>query len=288
MVFADGDLDGLAGVGAVVDGGDEFERLAGVGEGRGDFPAALQRLVEAGELAGVVFELGLEFGERGIDFGLQGGGVGGEFPRIAGAVVGARVALCGELFEDEAVPRNLVGAPEGDGGAGKRAVGQLEGDGGAVLDFDGVHARGAARVEAGDGAVDIRDHVVRVDGVGEAAAAEFGRPFAAPGDGVIVVAPAPRGLDVHGVRAAGEPAALEELQLLQAVAVAILEDGQDASAAALFHLDEQVHVAQRGDERLFANDVFAGGEHLLDLREVQVRRGGEVDDVNVRIGAQRI
>ena len=51
---------------------------------------------------------------------------------------------------------------------------------------------------------------------------------------------------------------------------------------------EKIHVAQRRHQRLFANDVLARGEHLLDLREVQVRRRGEVDDVDAGIGAERV
>ncbi len=46
--------------------------------------------------------------------------------------------------------------------------------------------------------------------------------------------------------------------------------------------DEPIDVAERRDKGLFADDVFAGGEDLLDLSEVQMRRGGEVDDVDAR------
>ena len=42
--------------------------------------------------------------------------------------------------------------------------------------------------------------------------------------------------------------------------------------------------ATEPDERLLAEHVLAGPEHRLDLRPVEVRRGAQVDDVDLVVG----
>ena len=110
----------------------------------------------------------------------------------------------------------------------------------------------------------------------------------APGHGVIVGTAPPGGLDGGEIGRTGESVLHQHLELLQTGAEAILEDRIDPAFRSFLQRRDMVDVLQRPYQRLLADDMPPGGEHLLDHRPMGVRRGAEVDDVDAVKRQERI
>ena len=232
-----------------------------------------------GELAFVEFVRRREGRERVIDPLLGRLGVADEAPGRAGRPIGVEIALGRDVAEDEAQPRDLLRRAQRRGERRERAIGHLDRNRRAILDLDRVHAGGDAGVDARQRAVDVGEHVVGMDRLRQADAAEFRRPFSAPGH-LVIVRPAPPGrLDGGEIGGAGEPLLHQHLQLLQAGAEPVLEDRVHPALGLLLQRRDAVDVLERTNQRLLADDVSAAGEHLLDHRHMRARRRTEVDDV---------
>src|SRR5437016_3637700 len=120
-----------------------------------------------------------------------------------------------------------------------------------------------------------------MDGMPEQRAATFRRPLSPPGHVVIRGSAPPGSLDGGQIGCACQTLGDERFQLLQSVAKAVLKDGHDATPRAGLDADQLIHLAQRADEWLLADGMFARGQHLLNLLEVQVRGRADVDHVDV-------
>ena len=82
-----------------------------------------------------------------------------------------------------------------------------------------------------------------MDGVTEECATTFGGPFAAPRDGVVLGPPPPGGFDGRQVGVAGDTARDEQLQLLYAMAEAILKNRHDSAGRSGFGTRELIDLA---------------------------------------------
>ena len=91
--------------------------------------------------------------------------------------VGIEIALGREIAEHEAQPRDLLGGAERRRQRGQRSIRHLDRNGGAILDLDRVHARRDPGIDAGQRAIDVGQHIVGVDRLRQADAAELARPF---------------------------------------------------------------------------------------------------------------
>ena len=211
MVGADRQSDALARFGRVVHGGDQLDRQSRVGECDRQSSPLPQRVVEAIELASVVFGEWTELHQRRFDSLGQLGRVADERPRIARVGVGTRVALGHQTAEREAVTADLVGRAKRHAQRGRRAIGHLERHGGAVLDFDGIDARGGVGEDAPRRAEHIAQQVVGVDRVAQQRPAALGRPLAPPRHLVVRGAPPPGGLHRGQVRRARQALAISSL-----------------------------------------------------------------------------
>ena len=145
--------------------------------------------------------------------------------------------------------------------------------------------RVAVRANTADGGpMTSEQHVEGVDRVGQERAAELGGPAAAPRHLVVVLPAEPRDVDVGHVGLPGQAEVDHPAELLDAVAEPVLEDRHDGPSGLGGDRGELVDLGDRPDERLLAEHVLAGPEHRLDLRPVEVRRGAQVDDVDLVVG----
>ena len=110
---------------------------------------------------------------------------------------------------------------------------------------------------------------------------ELGRPLAPPRDRVVRRSAAPRRLRRREIRAARDPTSDEQLELLEPVAEAVLEDRHHASARSFLGGGHFVRFAERSGERLLADHVPPRLERQQCLPHVQEGRRTDVDDVEL-------
>lgn len=135
-------------------------------------------------------------------------------------------------------------------------------------------------MDRGEGPEDFAEQVVDVDGVGRQAAAELAREGAAPAGGGVVGGRAPPvGLGGGDRRRRGEAFGAEVVELLDAVAEAVLEDRRDATAGGALGGGEGVELGEAAGDGLLDDDVEAGGDGGDALRRVQVWGRADVDEV---------
>ena len=112
----------------------------------------------------------------------------------------------------------------------------------------------------------MHQHVVQMQRVGDQHAAELGLPFAAPGHGVVFRRRACQKVStVPTIGLAGDAGVDDALGLLDAVAVAVLEDRHQHALCDLLGCDDRVDVGERAGQRLLADHVLAGAKRRHDL-----------------------
>ena len=187
------------------------------------------------------FEVGQRPGDRCIDFGR----LAFEIPRVLAGTVGQRAAaLDREVGEHETQARKFFGRTERDRQRGHRSVFHADGDGRAVFHLDGVDAGREVGKHGLHGAVDIRQDVVCVYRLGQAAAAHFGRPLATPQHLVIIRVTPPRGLYGAEEGRVGKTFGLQVFEFLQAVAKTVLEDREQRAFGGLLGRGDGIGIGQ--------------------------------------------
>ena len=265
----------------MIGAGDQLERGARIGDRDRQRPAVGERRVEAQELAGIALRPGGNLRDGRVDRLLAFRIGGDEAPGRRARIVGAAVALRRQPLEAEAQPRHVLLRAERDGKSGERAVGHLDQRGGAILRLDRIHARRRPREDAADRPEHVGQEIVVVDRVGDEAAAELGRPAAAPGIGVVFRQPPPVRLDRRRIGFSGEALVAQMQELRDAVGEAVLEDRADALAGPALELGQRVRLGERAGERLLDDDVMPGAQRLPRLLVVQAGGRADIDDVEV-------
>ena len=126
-----------------------------------------------------------------------------------------------------------------------------------------------------------------MDGQVDQRPAELRGPPRPPRDRVVGRPSPPRGLHGRQVGAPRDALLDEELELLDPVAEAVLEDRHHATAGALLGVSHPVHVVKGPGQRLLADHVPPRVQGLERLRHVQVGRRADVDDVELVHVAER-
>ena len=77
---------------------------------------------------------------------------------------------------------------------------------------------------------------------------------------------------------------LQMLELLHAMAEAVLEDREQRAFGGAQRGGDRIAVGERADQRLFADHIHAGGQRLLDQCPMREGWRAEVDDVQIATG----
>jgi hypothetical protein len=99
-----------------------------------------------------------------------------------------------------------------------------------------------------------------MDRLGEQDAAQFGVETPAPGRRVVGGRALPGGFDRRQIGCSGKTEVDDAPGPLHAVAEAVLEDRHQPPDCGAFGRNELIDLGERARDRLFADDVFAGGE----------------------------